>query len=100
MTIWIPTTLSMSTINLLSLLAVVNLPPIMTSDRNMDIMDMTSDIHLCEVLRAMDVEEVVDVDVDVDVDENENIIMVIWSTMARLHLVTQDSQVRCSLLSR
>ena len=59
-------------------------------------MNMTTDIHLCEVLRAMDVEEVV----DVDVDENEDIIMVVCSTMARLNLVTQDSQVRCSLLSR
>ena len=92
----IPTTLSMLTIKLRSLLAVVNLPPIMTSDRDMDIMDRTSDIHLCEVLMAMDVEKVV----DVDEDENEDIIMVVCSTMARLNLVTQDSQVRCSLLSR
>ena len=96
MTIPTPTTLSMSTIRLDSLLAVVQLPPIMTSDRNTDITDMTSDIQLREGLMAMDVEEVV----EVDEDKDEDIIMAIWSTMARLNLVTQDSQVRCSLLSR
>ena len=95
MTIWIPTTLSMSTINPRFLLVVVNLPPIMMSDKNMDIMDTTTDIHLCEVLMALAVEEVM-----VDEDENEDIIMAIWSTMAHLNIVTQDSQVRCSLLSR
>ena len=98
MTIPTPTTLSMSTIRLDSLLAVVQLPPIMTSDRNTDITDMTSDIQLREGLMAMDVEEVVDVDVDENKDED--MIMAIWSTMAHLNVITQDSQVRCSLLSR